>query len=95
MKTDIVPLSPADRAAVGREVQGMQVVRFRYKDDEGERPHVGIIADDAPRGIVDTEGRAVRLPETVAYLVASNQELASENAKLRADLDALRGTWTP
>ncbi len=90
LKTDIVALSDSDRAQLASEVQGIQVVRFRYRDDVAAIPHVGLIAEDAPRGIVDADGRAVRLPETVAYLVAANQELASENVAMRADLDALR-----
>ena len=90
LKTDITPISDADREQIAREVRGINVVRFHYKDDPNGKLHVGLIAEDAPRGIVDAEGKAVRLPEAVAYLVASNQQLASENAEMRSELDALR-----
>ena len=90
LKQDIEPISDRDRAEIAREVRDLDVVRFHYKDDPKGKTHVGLIAEDAPRGMVDAEGRAVRLPETVAYLVASNQELASENARMKAELDALR-----
>lgn len=88
VKSDIVPLSSADRAAAARDVLGMQVVRFRYTGDT--TTHVGLIAEDTPIELVDAERRAVRLPETVAYLVASNQELSAQNTELRAELRQLR-----
>jgi hypothetical protein len=90
LKSGVEPVSDADRAAMAEAVEDLRVVRFRYLDDPGGKQHVGLIAEEAPAEMVDAAGRAVRLPETVAYLVAANQELSADNKELRDELAALR-----
>lgn len=87
----MTPLAPDEYGRIADELAGMDVVRFRYLSEApGTKPHLGMIAEDAPVDIVDANGRAIRLPETVAYLVAANRALAAQKDALRTDLDALR-----
>jgi hypothetical protein len=77
------------------DVSQLEAVKFTWKSDEAEKPHVGLLAQSVAGVIpeaVDTDEQgmmSVRYTEVIPLLVAAIQELNAKNASLEARLAAL------
>jgi hypothetical protein len=77
------------------DVAKLEAVKFTWKSDEAEKPHVGLLAQSVVEVIpeaVDTDEQgmmSVRYTEVIPLLVAAVQELTAKNAALEARLEAL------
>jgi hypothetical protein len=84
-KRDVSPLDAAALAGLLADALSTQVVRFRWSgDQETERPHFGVIAEDAPPYIVDEECLSLSMPEYAAMLLGAVQVLAARLSALEA-----------
>ncbi len=91
LKKDVTPVSPDENRAILQRIRELQLVRYRYKEEDAERkPHLGLIAEDSPADLLSENGRAVSLYDYVGYLTAGMQALARDNERVRAENEALR-----
>jgi Chaperone of endosialidase len=85
LKRDITPLSPADCARMLDKVEAIEVCRYRYKAGGEAAPlKLGMIAEDAPEEIRSSDGRSIRMADTVGMLMAG-MKAQSELIKAQSD----------
>ena len=70
-KTDIRPLSPDEQRRLLSDLLDTQVVSYRYKTEPGGKPHVGVIAEDAPESLVDANRKGVPTGDAIGVLIAA------------------------
>ncbi len=94
LKADIAPLGPDEYRTILEQINGLELVRFRYRNDERRTTHLGVIAEEAPRQILDSTGRAVSLSEYTNFLTAAlkaqSAEIESLKARQAAEIEALK-----
>lgn len=84
-KKDIYELSEADERAVFESLLKTKVVEFRYKEEAPTRkPHVGVIAEEAPATIVTDDGKHIDLADAFGMLLAAVKTLTREIAAVRS-----------
>jgi hypothetical protein len=60
-----------------KKLEEIDIVRFRYKDETAERrPHIGVIAEEAPRDFVAEDGRHLEVVDVMGFLLATTKALA-------------------
>lgn len=67
-------------------VSRIEVVTFRYKTDERNALHIGIIADDSPEEITGVDHDNFDVPSTTGLLLKAVQELKAEVDELKKKL---------
>ena len=67
-------------------VSRIEVVTFRYKTDERNALHIGIIADDSPKEITGIDHDNFDVPSTTGLLLKAVQELKAEVDELKKKL---------
>lgn len=67
-------------------VSRIEVVTFRYKTDERNALHIGIIADDSPEEITGVDHDNFDIPSTTGLLLKAVQELKAEVDELKKKL---------
>ena len=91
LKKDITPVSPDENRAILQRIRELQLVRYRYREEDAARkPHLGLIAEDSPADVLSENGRAISLYDYVGYLTAGMQALARDNDRVRAENEALK-----
>lgn len=80
-KEDIVGLEPKDYAAVLEEIEQMELVYYRYKNQEDERRYLGVVAEDAPEQVVTPDRKGLSLSEFTAFSIAG---LKAQQAYIKA-----------
>lgn len=68
-------------------IDSLQIVTFKYKSDEDERTHIGIIAEDSPMEILANDGKALSLADSVGVLFKAVQELSTKVKDLEKRLE--------
>ena len=61
----------------------VEVVSFKYKSDERNAIHIGIIADDSPSELTGIDNDTFDVPSTVGILIKAVQELKKEIDELK------------
>jgi hypothetical protein len=89
-KTDIVPVSPAQRQEILSQLSSTELVHFRYIGDRQQEERLGIIAEDAPADMVSQDRKSMDLMSTVGFITAAVQELRARNEALKMRLEALK-----
>jgi hypothetical protein len=89
LKKDITPLSGQDYQAVLAQIKDIQMVRYLYKQEENRQPHLGVIAEDAPKEILDPKGKAVSLSDYAGFLLAGLKAQSENIEALKAQIQIL------
>ena len=89
-KKDISSLTPAEYREILQKLAQTEVVRFRYKSEDSDRLHIGVIAEDAPEEMVDAERTGIPTGDAIGFLLAA---LKAQQEKMNAQqeqIEALR-----
>jgi len=90
-KKDIVPLMPAEYGTILSSLAVMDVVRYRFHSESGTtKPHVGLIAEDVPEDMAQSDRKSIGLGEQAAFLLASAKALRGEQDDMRARVERLK-----
>lgn len=87
-KRDVEALEGDEYANILRKIEALDVVRYRYVEDD--HVHLGVIAEDSPQEILARDGKGVSLGDYAAFLLAGLKAQQSEIDVLRAEIQALR-----
>ena len=88
-KKQIEPLAQEDYRDILEQINGLQMVRFLYKDEENRQPHLGVIAEESPEEILDPTGKAVSLADYASFLLAGLKAQSEQIETLKAQVKAL------
>lgn len=89
-KKDIEALTPKEYEEILQKLAGTTVVRFRFKTQEDDELHIGVIAEDAPEEIVDAQRNGIPTGDAIGFLLAALKAQQEEIELLRKDIQALR-----
>jgi len=90
-KRDIAALEAEDYAAVLKEILEMDLVYYRYKNQEDERRYLGVVAEEAPEQVVTSDRKGLSLSEFAAFVMAGLKAQQAEIEKLKREIQSLRG----
>ncbi len=90
-KTDLVRLSPTDEKNLLDKLAGQVLYRYRLKNGAGDSKirHIGILAEEAPKEIVDDSGRAIAGSDYMSVLLAALKAQKAQIESLKSELDHL------
>jgi hypothetical protein len=99
-KKDITPLTHDDIHKMLDVVEGIEVVRFRYKGESpDQKMSIGVIAEDAPDEMTDDAKEGVQTVKAVGMLIAAmqaQQEMIDEQKQmiiqLQSELEHMKST---
>ena len=89
LKKDIVPLAQRDYQDILKQIDGIQLVHYLYKTESNRRPHLGVIAEDSPKEILDPTGKAVSLYDYASFLMAGLKAQSEQISVLTEKIKAL------
>lgn len=82
VKKNINKFSEEDYNQVLEKIKDMEVVNYLYNSEsDTRRPHVGLIAEESPKDILNPEGNAVSLADYTSFLLAG---MKAQQAKIEA-----------
>jgi len=87
-KKDIEPLSPKDYESALAEIEKMNLVYYRYKNQKGKRLNLGVIAEEAPQQIVTEDRQNLSLREFATFTLAGLKALTNKTKTLEDTLQA-------
>ena len=88
-KTGIRPLGRDETAGLVQKVKDLEVVRYHQVGDASKKEHLGVIAEDAPREIVSSDGASVSMGDYVSLLLVGLKAQQSRIEELERRLAAL------
>lgn len=91
-KKDIEYLSMTDYQTILKNIKQMNLARFRYKEEDSDsRRTIGIIAEDAPEGLLSDDSMGIDAITYASYSIAAIKVLQEEIEQLKAEIEALKG----
>ena len=89
VKTDIVPLSPEEYAGILETLNNTRVFRYHFKEHESfvTKPHLGVIAEEAPLEITTENRQAISYSDYLGFLLAA---LKAQQEEIRQLKEALK-----
>lgn len=92
-KKDITPFSIQQYDNALTQVSRTPVYNYLFKKDpKGQKPRLGLIAEDSPAEMVDDNKTVLNLSDSYGYLAAALKALIIKNDELKKRLDALEKT---
>jgi hypothetical protein len=89
-KKDISALNPEDYASILKQILEMDMVYYRYKNQEDDRLYLGVIAEDAPEQVVTSDRKSVSLTQFAAFALAGLRAQQAEIEQLKKEIHILR-----
>ena len=89
-KKDIESFTPSEYQEVLASVKSTEVVRYRFVNDEKNVQHIGVIAEDSPREILSSDGKAVSLGDYCAFLLAAIKAQQEQIDELKGEIEQLK-----
>lgn len=77
-KKEIVLLTDEDHRKNLEKVRNLNIVRYRYKEEPRDEPHIGLIAEDAPKEFLAEGGKAVNVYDFVSTVASAVKALGEE-----------------
>lgn len=89
-KRDIQMLDARDYEEILKKLDETEVVRYRYKAQDDDELHIGVIAEDAPEEIVDQQRKGVRTGDAIGFLLAALKAQQEQIQSLRVEIERLK-----
>jgi hypothetical protein len=89
-KRDVESLSLEECREILAALAQTDIVRFRYKAQKNNEIHIGVIAESAPKELVDEERKTVPTGDAIGFLLAAVKAQQAEIESLRRKLEDLR-----
>ncbi len=89
-KKDIEALTPEEYSLLLEKVKESEVVWFRYRIQENDELHIGVIAEDAPEEMVDAERTGIPTGDAIGFLLAAIKAQQEGIDSLREEVEALK-----
>jgi hypothetical protein len=70
-KSDITPFDRSEYHDALEKLKAMDVVKYRFSNDDARVVHVGVIAEESPSEILAADGKAVSLGDYTSFLLAA------------------------
>jgi hypothetical protein len=86
LKKDIAAMTPEEMRELAAQLEELEVVRFRYKLQDDDKLHVGVIAEDAPDVLVSARHDALSTGDAIGFLLAVAKAQQAEIEQLKAEL---------
>jgi hypothetical protein len=86
LKKDIAAMTPEEMRELAAQLEDLEVVRFRYKLQDDDKLHVGVIAEDAPDVLVSAKHDALSTGDAIGFLLAVAKAQQAEIDQLKAEL---------
>jgi hypothetical protein len=86
LKKDVAAVTPEEMRELAAQLEDLEVVRFRYKLQDDDKLHVGIIAEDAPDVLVSAKHDALSTGDAIGFLLAVAKAQQAEIEQLKAEL---------
>ncbi|MEW6682908.1 MAG: tail fiber domain-containing protein [Nitrospirota bacterium] len=86
LKKGITPLGQNDYAKIMDQINDLQMVRYLYKTEDNRQPHLGVIAEESPKEILDETGKAVSLADYAGFILAGLKAQSEEIQALKAHI---------
>lgn len=89
VKKDIRYLSDQEEDRVLDSLADVKLAMYRYKDHQlGDKIHMGLIAEEAPKAVVSDGGRSIDLYDYISYGITALKALRRRLDRLEARLNA-------
>jgi hypothetical protein len=88
-KKDIRSLTPQEYQEILAKLAQTEVVRYRYKSQDDDELHLGVIAEDAPEEMVDAERTGIPTGDAIGFLMAALKAQQEQIDALKAKLQKL------
>jgi hypothetical protein len=89
-KTDLELLSADDCSGLLSKLSRTPLYKYRYKKEaSGSKPHLGVMAEEAPDEMLGEDRKSVRLLATIGFMLASIKALAAQQQVLLNRLEKL------
>ena len=88
-KKEIRSLTPNEYQHILQKLSQTDVVRYRYKTQDGNELHIGVVAEDAPEEMVDAGRTGIPTGDAIGFLLAAMKAQQTEIEILRAKLEKL------
>jgi hypothetical protein len=68
------------------QLEDLELVRFRYRLQDDDKLHVGVIAEDAPDVLVSAKHDALSTGDAIGFLMAVAKAQQAEIEQLKAEM---------
>ena len=86
LKKDVSTMTADETRELAAQLEELELVRFRYRLQDDERLHVGVIAEDAPAVLVSADRDALSTGDAIGFLFAVAKAQQAEIDALKAEL---------
>ncbi len=85
-KKDVAPLNTQDYSSTLKEIEKMDLVYYRYKDQNTKRRNLGVIAENSPKQFITEDRDSMNITELTAFTVAGLKALTEEVKTLETNI---------
>lgn len=89
-KEAISRLETADEQEILSKIRSTSLYTYKLKEQsEDSKTHLGVLAEEAPREMLDASGEAVSFSDSIGFLMGGMKALIEENDKLKQKIEQL------